>query len=137
MRIPALLDDYCLSICSANFNEWTWKTVHPSAPYSYLFTPDYEIFEFDLGNTFNYAEMSALILPRPFMVERGHNDGVAPDEWVAYEYAKVRRQYSNLGVPENTDIHFFKGTHEIHGTRTFDFLHLHLRWPTPIPKIKE
>lgn len=137
MRIPALLDDYCLSICSANFNEWTWKTVHPSAPYSYLFTPDYEIFEFDLGNTFNYAEMSALILPRPFMVERGHDDGVAPDEWVAYEYAKVRRQYSDLRVPENTDIHFFKGTHEIHGTRTFDFLHHHLRWPTPIPKIKE
>ena len=36
--------------------------------------------EFDLGNTFNYGEMAGLIAPRPFMVERGHDDGVAPDE---------------------------------------------------------
>ena len=49
--------------------------------------------DFDLGNTFNYAEMASLIAPRPFMVERGHHDGVAPDEWVAYEYAKVRWLY--------------------------------------------
>ena len=41
--------------------------------------------EFDLGNTFNYGEMAGLIAPRPFMVERGHEDGVAPDEWVAHE----------------------------------------------------
>ena len=47
------------------------------------------MFEFDLGSTFNYAEMAGLIAPRPFMVERGHHDGVGPDEWVAYEYAKV------------------------------------------------
>jgi hypothetical protein len=36
------------------------------------------------------GEMAALMVPRPFMVERGHHDGVAPDEWVASEYAKVR-----------------------------------------------
>jgi hypothetical protein len=41
-------------------------------------------------HTFNYAEMAALIAPRPFMVERGHFDGVAPDETVGYEFAKVR-----------------------------------------------
>jgi hypothetical protein len=34
----------------------------------------------DLGSTFNYAEMAALIAPRPFMVERGHFDGVGVDE---------------------------------------------------------
>ena len=54
---------------------------------------EYEIFEFDLGSTFNYAEMAALIAPRPFMVERGHFDGVAPDETVAYEFAKVCHLY--------------------------------------------
>ena len=43
---------------------------------------EYEMPEFDLGNTFNYGEMAGLIAPRPFMVERGHDDGVAPDEWV-------------------------------------------------------
>ena len=57
-------------------------------------TGEYEIFEFDLGSTFNYAEMAALIAPRPFMVERGHFDGVAPDEGVAYEFAKVRHLYT-------------------------------------------
>ena len=57
---------------------------------SYMFTPEYEMPEWDLGHTFNYAEMAALIAPRPFMVERGHDDGVGIDEMVAYEYAKVR-----------------------------------------------
>jgi hypothetical protein len=80
MRVPALLEQYCLSICSADYNEWIWKNVSNRHPYSYLFTGEYEMFEFDLGNTFNYAEMSWLICPRPFMVERGHHDGVAPDE---------------------------------------------------------
>ena len=28
--------------------------------------------EFDLGNTFNYATMVALIAPCPFMTERSH-----------------------------------------------------------------
>jgi hypothetical protein len=87
------------------------------------------MFEFDLGNTFNYAEMAYLIFPRPFMVERGHHDGVAPDWWVAYEYAKVRYHYVNLGQGNNTRIEFFNGPHAINGQGTFDFLHEHLNWP--------
>ncbi|MBT5847107.1 MAG: hypothetical protein HOH86_10975, partial [Verrucomicrobiales bacterium] len=75
------------------------------------------------------AEMAALIAPRPFMVERGHKDGVAPDEWVAYEFAKVRRLYANLGIPERTEIEFFNGPHSINGKATYDFLHHHLKWP--------
>ncbi len=43
--------------------------------------------------------MAALIAPRPLMVERGHFDGVAPDEAVGYEFAKVRRLYqAQLGI---------------------------------------
>ena len=131
MRIPPLVDGYCLSICSADFNEWVWKNASTRSPYSYVSSGEYEIFEFDLGSTFNYAEMAALIAPRPFMVERGHRDGVAPDETVAYEYAKVRRLYADLGVPERTEIEFFDGPHAIHGMGTFDFLHRHLDWPAP------
>ena len=129
MRVSALLEDYCLSICSADFNEWIWKNVSNRHPYSYLFTGEYEMFEFDLGNTFNYAELSWLILPRPFMVERGHHDGVAPDEWVAYEYAKTRRQYVRFGVGDRTEIEFFDGPHSIHGVGTFAFLHRCLGCP--------
>ncbi|HVJ81331.1 MAG TPA: hypothetical protein VNC50_09700, partial [Planctomycetia bacterium] len=129
MRVPALVDRYCLSICSADFNEWIKKNATVDDGYSYLYTGEYEMPEFDLGNTFNYAEMAALIAPKPFMVERGHFDGVAPDEWVAYEYAKVRRLYAQLGIPEKTAIEFFNGPHKINGALTYDFLHEHLQWP--------
>jgi dienelactone hydrolase len=131
MRAPAQLEDYCLSICSADYNEWIWKNVSARSPYSYMFTGEYEMFEFNLGNTFNYAEMSWLIFPRPFMVERGHHDGVAPDEWVAYEYAKTRRRYALSGLADRTEIEYFDGPHSIHGVGTFEFLHKHLDWPKP------
>jgi dienelactone hydrolase len=129
MRIPALLPGYCLSICSGDFNEWIWKNITLDWVGSYMFSGEYEMYEFDLGNTFNYAEMAALIAPRPFMVERGHNDGVGLDEYVAFEYAKVRRLYARLGLADRTEIEFFQGGHEIHGQGTFAFLHRHLNWP--------
>ena len=131
MRVPPLVDRYCLSVCSADFNEWVWKNTSLSHPHSYVHNVEYEIFEWDLANTFNYAEMAALICPRPFMVERGHRDGVAPDEWVAYEYAKVRLLYADLKIPGRTRIEFFDGPHTIHGVGTFAFLHEQLKWPPP------
>jgi len=72
MRIPALVTDYCLSICSADFNEWVDKNASTRNPHDYSNKGKYEIFEYDLGSPFNYAELAALIAPRPFMVERGH-----------------------------------------------------------------
>lgn len=133
MRVPALVTDYCLSICSADFNEWVWKNTSTRSPYSYVWTGEYEIFEWNLGHTFNYAEMAALIAPRPFMVERGHFDGVAPDETVAHEFAKVRHFYAaRLRRPaEDCRIEWFVGPHQIHGVGTYEFLHRHLNWPVP------
>jgi len=131
MRVPALVPRYCRSICSADFNEWIWKNVSIDTRYTYTTTNEWEMVEFNLGHTFNYAEMAALIAPRPFMVERGHKDGVSPDEQVAYEYAKVRRLYAELKIPERTAIEFFDGPHTIHGVGTFRFLHQHLKWAEP------
>ncbi len=131
MRLPSLLDRYALSICSADFNEWVRKNTTVDRRHSYVFTGEYEIFEFDLGHTYNYAEMALMVAPRPFMVERGHNDGVAPDEWVAYEYAKIRRTYAYLGIPDRTEIEYFNGPHTINGQGTYRFLHKHLNWPEP------
>jgi len=128
MRIPALVKGYCLSICSADYNEWIWKNVSVRHAYSYMNTGEYDMYEFDLGNTFNYAELSWLICPRPFMVERGHHDGVAPDEWVAYEYAKTRRRYDLLGIGNLTEMEVFNGPHTINGVGTFEFLQRHLNW---------
>jgi dienelactone hydrolase len=131
MRVPAILEDYCLSICSGDFNEWIWKTTSLRETFTYPATGEYEMFEFNLGNTYNYAEMAALIAPRPFMVERGHRDGVGIDSWVNYEFAKVRWLYTQLGIPQRTTIEHFDGPHEIHGLGTFEFLHHHLGWPKP------
>jgi cephalosporin-C deacetylase-like acetyl esterase len=127
MRIPAVLTDYCLSICSGDFNEWVRKCASTDMRMSYVFTHEYEIWEWNLGGTFNYAEMAALICPRPFMVERGHDDGVGLDEWVNYEYAKVQRLYNKLGLAQHAVIEHFDGPHTIHGVGTFEFLDKHLR----------
>ena len=65
-----------------------------------------------------------------YAVERGHFDGVAPDETVAYEFAKVRHLYAaRLGLPDRCEIEWFAGPHTIHGEGTFRFLHRHLDWP--------
>jgi hypothetical protein len=75
--------------------------------------------------------MAHMIYPRPFMVERGHQDGVAPDEWVAYEYNKVNNYYESMGQGNLTEIEFFDGPHKINGVGTFTFLHRHMDWPEP------
>lgn len=131
MRVPPLVDRYCAVICSGDFNEWIVKTTSVRHKFSYVGTGEYEIWEWNLGNTFNYAELAGLIAPRPFMVERGHRDGVGLDPFVAYEYAKVQLLYADLKIPERTEIEYFDGPHEIHAVGTFKFLHKHLNWPEP------
>lgn len=128
MHIPSVLQKYCLSICSANFNEWVWKKTSLHFTASYMYTVEYDLYMFNMGNTFNYSELAGLICPRPFMVERGHMDGVAPGSWVAYEFAKVRRRFDLLGIGNRAEIEYFSGEHEINATGTFDFLHKHLNW---------
>ncbi|MGA3323988.1 MAG: dienelactone hydrolase family protein [Terriglobia bacterium] len=131
VRVPPLLDRYALSICSGDFNEWIWKVSRNDSSFSYVFGPEYDMLEFNLGNTFNYSELANLMAPRPFMVERGHDDGVSVDSWVAYEYAKVRRHYDLLGLSDRTRIEFFNGPHTIHAVGTFAFLHHFLNWGEP------
>jgi dienelactone hydrolase len=130
VRVPPLLDGYALSICAGDFNEWVWKTTTVLAPQSYLLTKEYDMYEFNLANTVNYSDLANLMAPRPFMVERGHDDPVSVDEEVAFEYAKVREFYDKMNIGDRTEIEFFNGPHEIHGKGTFAFLRKHLRWPT-------
>lgn len=128
MRIPTVLTQYALSICSGDFNEWARKCASTDYFSGYMFNHEWEMQEFNLGQTFNYAEMAYLMAPRPFMVERGHRDGVASDEWCAYEYARVQRRYADLKIPERAEIYYFDGGHMIESTGTFAFLDRHLNW---------
>jgi hypothetical protein len=129
IRVPPLLERYCLSICSADFIEFDWKTTSVVDPHTYQLMRNYDTVEFNACNIQDYGEMANLMAPRPFMVERGHLDTVSTDEWVAHEYAKVRRLYDELGISDRTTIEFFNGVHEIHSVATFEFLSRHLRWP--------
>ena len=122
LRVPPLLNRYALAICSGDFNEWIYKVTTVDAPYSYMFTEENEVQEFGLANVANHAEMAKMMAPRPFMVERGHRDGVGVDQWVAYEYAKVRRFYDEMGIGDRTAIEFFNGPHRINGEGTLEFL---------------
>jgi len=129
VRVPPLLGRYALSICSGDFNEWVWKTTNVLAPQSYMLTEEYDMYEFNFANIINYDDLANLMAPRPFMVERGHDDPVGVDEWVSYEYANVRKFYDKMGISDRTEIEFFNGPHMIHGAGTFQFLRHHLRWP--------
>jgi hypothetical protein len=129
MRIPAMEPRIKAVVCSGNFNEWSWKITTDEQPFSYQFTREYEIHEFNQANTFGHAEMATLIAPRPFFVERGHADGVGIDEWVSYEFAKVRRLFAQWQLSDRTEIEYFNGIHQIWGHGAFAFLHRHLQWP--------
>jgi dienelactone hydrolase len=129
VRVPPFLDRYALSICSGDFNEWVWKTTSVTSSYSYLLWGEYDMYEFNFANVVNYAELANLMAPRPFMVERGHRDQVGMDEWVSFEYSRVRRFYDEMGMGGNTSIEYFNGPHTIHGEGTFEFLRRHLKHP--------
>ncbi len=131
VRVPTILQKYCLSICSGDFNQWTRKIAATDQPFSFMRSIEWEMPYWNLGHTFDYAEMTYLMVPRPFMVERGHHDRVGRDRWVAHEFAKVRWLYAQFGLSDQLDIEYFQGGHSINGEASFRFLHKHLNWPEP------
>jgi hypothetical protein len=74
---------------------------HPARPAYGLPTPEYDMLE---SNVANYSDLAKLMAPRPFMVERGHNDVVAPDEWVAYDVCKSLQSTANLVGLSRADV---------------------------------
>lgn len=135
MRVPSVLEGYSLSICSGDFGDYTRKVVDTHFVRGFMNSIEWEIPVFNLGNTFSHAEMAYLIFPRPFMVERGHDDLVQQTDWVSYEYGKVRYLYDQFGLGDKTTIEFFNGGHSMRAEGTFRFLHKHLRWPEPQQKL--
>lgn len=128
MFIPSVVTGYALSVCSADFNERIVKCASTDIRLSFMGTPEYEMYEFDSGDTFSYAEMAMLIAPRPFMVERGHRDGVGYDEYVAFEFARVSRFYDLMKETRcKAVIEYFDGGHEIHYNGVATFLKQYLK----------
>jgi len=123
MRLPPLIDEYKLVVTSGDFGRYDVKMASTFYPPSFIFTEEYEMFEFDLGNTFNYSDLASLIAPRPFFIERGNFDVVGWDEEVGYEYGKVLHLYqAQLDIPDRFGIDWFKGPHRVNAVKSFDFL---------------
>lgn len=130
--IASMLPEYALSINCAYFNENARKVSSVYYPTSFVFHVDSEMPMWNRGHTMDYAEMAnMLIFPRPFMVEHGKKDGIAPPGWVEHEYEKVRRHYQKHGMGEKTDLDHHEGGHIINGVKTIPFLHRYLDWREP------
>ncbi|SCD19157.1 Hypothetical protein PSM36_0323 [Proteiniphilum saccharofermentans] len=134
--IASMMPEYALSINCAYFNESARKKSSVYFPTSFVFHVDSEMPMWNRGHTLEDAEMAnRLIFPRPFMVEHGKKDGIAPPGWVEHEYAKIHKFYDEQGKGDFTDIDLHEGGHIINGVKTIPFLQEHLKWPKKIKKI--
>ena len=132
MRVPPLLEKYCLSICSGDFNQWTRKVAATDQPFSFMRTIEWEMPYWNLGQTFDYAEMAYLMVPAAL-----HGRARPPRRWSAATTGWRTSTPRCAGCTPNSasrtarEIEFFQGGHSINGEGTFAFLHKHLNWPTP------
>ena len=120
IRVPPLLDRYALDICSGDFSEIVWSMTGVMEN-SFMFDDSWDLYEFNFANVIDYAELASLMLPRPFMAERGHSDGPL-DEHAGFEFATVKRFYDKFGMGDRAAIEYFNGGHTINGKGTFAFL---------------
>ncbi len=126
--IASMLPEYAMTINCAYFNEGARKETSVYFPTSFVYHVDSEMPMWNRGHTIEYAEMANyLIFPRPFMVEHGIQDGIAPPEWVEYEYAKVDNYYKSKGKGDITELDLHEGGHIINGTKSYPFLKKHLK----------
>ena len=126
MRVPRTIRSLRLLHLFRRFPTSGSSKMRPSIPDTVICSQgEYEMPEFDLGNTFNYGEMAALIAPTTVYGGAWTRRTVLhPDEWVAHEFAVVRRLYVRLGIADRTEIEFFDGGHQINSR-------CHLQFPTP------
>lgn len=90
MRIPTILEGCCLSICSGAFDQWMRKVASTTEPFRFKRTIEWEMPYWNLGPTFDYAEMAYLMLLRSLMAQRSHLDRMGRGQWVGRDYAKAR-----------------------------------------------
>ncbi len=113
MNITAVLKDFKVAVNVGYYNEWLKKTVSTDYAHSYFYENSLSIYNWNMGNTMLHAEISDLIIPRPYLIVAGLNDAVARPEDVAAEFEKVKLVYDILGIGDRAAIDFWQGAHEI------------------------
>ena len=124
VRVPVFDPRFKAIVCGGNFNEWIRKLTSSALPYSYVHVAEYEIYEWNMANIASHAELAALGIqlhakPIPFLVERGHRDTVGTDEWVEYEFRRLKAYAPKPGL---ASLAFFDGEHRTDGAAAIPFL---------------
>jgi dienelactone hydrolase len=73
------------------------------------------------------TDLIALVAPRPVLLEAGEDDPIFPFAAVKKAAREARQIYRRFGKEKNVQTDYFKGDHQIHGTRAYDFLATTLR----------
>lgn len=124
LRVPVFDPRFKAIVCGGNFNEWIRKLIMPGLSYSYVHTQEYEIYEWNMANIASHAELAAIGSrlhphPIPFLVERGHRDKVGTNEWVTYEFERLKAYVND---PKLRRLTFFDGEHRTDGAVAIPFL---------------
>lgn len=121
-------------ITSGHFNNWHKKltcteAIPPhKAPTSYICVNEgMDMFTYNVLNELGHTEMTTVHAPRPYMVENGIWDGVAPVPWVDEEFAKVANVFAYLQAEHLAELNHFDGGHRVWGEESLLFLRKHLR----------
>lgn len=72
-----------------------------------------------------YAEMpdiAALTAPRAFFAESGSRDPIFPVKATREAFARIRRTYDLLGIPDKCGLHIFNDEHVFNGSKGIPFL---------------
>jgi hypothetical protein len=86
-----------------------------------------DMFTYNALSHFGHAPMATLNAPRPYMVENGIWDGVAPVPWVNEEFAKIADVFDYLGAGSSAELNHFDGGHRMWGEESLLFLRKHLK----------
>ena len=111
------------AVICAWFNHRINKMVIDDPRYScFLSTTEEHIFIPGWLREFTDSDLVSLICPRPVLVETGKGDGIAWWPQVQEEFKAATEHYINLGIGERIEMDLHEGGHEIHLTRSVEFL---------------
>ncbi len=127
VRVPAILEGYCLSICSAILT--SGRQGESDRPAVQLHADD-RVGDalLEPGTTVRLCGNGLLDDSAGVVYGRAHLDAVGARPRVAHEYA-AHRLYARWGLPTAPRLSSFQGGHSINGEGTFAFLKKHLDWP--------
>jgi dienelactone hydrolase len=83
-----------------------------------------------LEEHFEFADIFALVAPRPLVLENGSKDRNFPSARARHAFGEIQRAYRVLNAPDQVTLDVFDGGHEFHGTPAMDWIDAALRRPS-------